>query len=284
MWKPYKVDNEFEITEFYSAFVRMMTSDYSFPGETHDFWEMVYVIDGNAIISADDRIINLTKNQIIFHKPMEFHTLRPSNGNSSEFFIMSFSAKGVFMNKFNNKILFLQPDQTNELMNILEYLKASSTTPLKNASPVAYLYKTKTDKIYAQKLKNLTENFLISISDSEFNPKYIENNETNTYRKAINVVEKTIYETLSVPELARACNVSVAYLKKIFSKYTDLGIHEYILNSKITLAKQMLLSGISVTETSEKLSFSSQNYFSVVFRRKTGLSPTEFKKTKLSDF
>ena len=281
MWEAYKVENEFKITEFYSAFVRMMSSDYVFQGETHDFWEMVYVIDGNAIISADDRVINLTKNQIIFHKPMEFHTLRPAGNKDAVFFIISFSAKGKFMENFVNKILFLQPEQTKELMSILDYLESSNNIPLEKAFPVSYLYKFKTDKKYAQKLKNLTENFLISIADSEFNPNYIETNETKIYRNAINIIENSLDETLSVPSLASKCNVSIAYLKKIFSKYTGLGIHEYILTSKITLAKQMLLSGSSVTEISEKLAFSSQNYFSVVFRRKTVFSPTEYKKAVL---
>ncbi len=281
MWQAYKVENEFKITEFYSAFVRMMSSDYVFQGETHDFWEMVYVIDGNAIISADDRVINLTKNQIIFHKPMEFHTLRTAGNKNADFFIISFSAKGKFMENFKNKILFLQPEQAKELMTILDYLKSSNQTPVENAFPVSYLYRIKTDKKYAQKLKNLTENFLISIADYEFNPNYIETNETKIYRNAINIIESTLSDSLSVPALASKCNVSIAYLKKIFSKYAGLGVHEYILTSKISLAKQMLLSGSSVTEISEKLAFSSQNYFSVVFRRKTGFSPTEYKKAVL---
>jgi len=280
MWKPYKIETEFEITEFYSAFVRMMTPDFKYHGESHDFWEMVYVIEGNSVMYADDRVIKLTKNQMIFHKPMEYHTLCPNEKNA-DFFIMSFSAKGNFMDRFANKVLFLQPKHTRELLSILEYIKSSNNTPLENASPVAYLYKLKTDKLYSQKLKNLTENFLISLSESDSDAEFIESNETATYRKSINIIENTVYDNLSVPELAEKCNVSIAYLKKIFSKYTGIGIHEYILNTKVTLAKQMLNSGISVTDVAAKLAFSSQNYFSVVFKRKTGISPTEYKKNFL---
>ncbi|MBQ9940468.1 MAG: helix-turn-helix transcriptional regulator [Clostridia bacterium] len=63
----------------------------------------------------------------------------------------------------------------------------------------------------------------------------------------------------------------------MFGKYNGLGIHEYILKNKIFLAKQMLRDGFSVTETSDKLSFSSQNYFSTAFKREVGISPGKYK-------
>ena len=72
----------------------------------------------------------------------------------------------------------------------------------------------------------------------------------------------------------------VSYLKKIFSKYAGLGIHKYFLKSKITIACRLLRRGMSVCDVSEKLSFSSHNYFSTVFKRETGRLPSDFRKEK----
>ena len=42
-------------------------------------------------------------------------------------------------------------------------------------------------------------------------------------------------------------------------------------------AKQMLSEGEPVTTVADSLGFSSQNYFSTAFKRKTGVSPSEYK-------
>lgn len=278
-WEPYKINNKLEITEFYSAFVRQCTAEYAFPGESHDFWEFVYIIEGNVSILADDRVINLKRNQIVFHKPMEFHTLKPADNTLPKLFVMSFSVSGKLMNKFRDKIFYLQPDQRSMLFSIIEYMRKNNEIESENTNPISYLQRLSDNTCYGQTIKNMAENFLISLLyANESATQIVENNETIIYNKAISFIEENIFDKIPVSRLSRECNVSTAYLKKIFTKYTSLGIHEYIIKSKIALAKQMLDSGNSVTDISHRLSFSSQNYFSVVFKRETGFSPTQYKK------
>ena len=150
---------------------------------------------------------------------------------------------------------------------------------IKNITPTTYLKRFSDTTAYGQTVKNLTENFLTELSyEGLDNTHIIENNETIIYSTAINFIVENLCDKISIARLSKECNVSSAYLKKIFSKYTGLGIHEYILKSKIALAKQMLDSGNSVTHIAAKLSFSSQNYFSVAFKRETGVSPSDYKK------
>ena len=49
-------------------------SDFSFPGESHDFWEFICVDKGDVKIRMGDSDIILKKGQVAFHKPNEFHT------------------------------------------------------------------------------------------------------------------------------------------------------------------------------------------------------------------
>ena len=46
-WKPYYLKNQIEITAFYSLFEKHLPSDWNFEGESHNFWECVYVIKGD---------------------------------------------------------------------------------------------------------------------------------------------------------------------------------------------------------------------------------------------
>lgn len=278
MWEPYKIKSNIEITEFYTAFTRKCAPEYDFSGESHDFWEFLYIIDGCVTVKADERTFNLHKNQIIFHKPNEFHTLKSANNTSPFFMIMAFNVSGKLINRFKNKLYTLPPENRAKLMEVLEFMKVSNNISPENITPTTYLKRLSDGTEYGKILKNLTEQFLISLLNIENVSKdKIENNETLIYSNAVSFIDRTIYDKIYIADISKACNVSATHLKNIFSKYSGLGVHEYILKQKILLAKQMLEAGASVTAISQKLSFSSQNYFSYTFKRETGLSPSEYK-------
>lgn len=278
MWKPYFLKTSLEIDSFFSAFIRNCPSEYFFQGESHDFWEMAYVIKGSVCMTADDKVIELYENQLIFHKPMEFHSMRTNSSKTTELFIMSFNAKGDYINNFENGIFNLDHDAKHHILNIIEKIKNVLENPKDIFEPTAALECLCKNELQFMSLRNLTENFLISLSTlGVVNTELIKNIETMIYANALKIIDENIYSKLTVAELASKCNASVSYLKKIFGKYNGLGIHEYILKNKISLAKQMLREGESVTEISDKLSFSSQNYFSTAFKREVGISPGHYK-------
>lgn len=65
---------------------------------------------------------------------------------------------------------------------------------------------------------------------------------------------------------------------------TGLGIGEYILKVRIDMARRYLSeTGMTIAEISDKLGFSSQRYFSTAFKRATGLSPSEFRKSSIDN-
>ena len=96
------------------------------------------------------------------------------------------------------------------------------------------------------------------------------------YETIIQTINENINKRLSVEQLANICNMSVINMQKTFGKYAGIGIIEYYNYAKITKAKELLLLGFSVKETALKLGFEDQNYFSTVFKRITGQSPTQF--------
>ena len=58
------------------------TPDFSFPGEVHDFWEFVYVDKGEVTVTQGARDVHLTRGEIAFHAPMEFHALRAAGSTA----------------------------------------------------------------------------------------------------------------------------------------------------------------------------------------------------------
>lgn len=76
------LENSIAIENIISVHYFQYMSDFSFPGESHDFWELVCVDRGEIIAVAGDRQLALKKGNILFHKPNEFHNVL-TNGRIS---------------------------------------------------------------------------------------------------------------------------------------------------------------------------------------------------------
>lgn len=86
-----------------------------------------------------------------------------------------------------------------------------------------------------------------------------------------------VSERLSLNEVAAVFGISPNYLSQLFGRYSDMGFSEYINTCKVNQAKQMLDEGnLKVYEIAEKLGFESSFYFSKVFKKVEGISPTDY--------
>ncbi|HMP55179.1 MAG TPA: AraC family transcriptional regulator [Novosphingobium sp.] len=86
----------------------------------------------------------------------------------------------------------------------------------------------------------------------------------------------------SLGELADLCGVSQGHLARAFKVTTGWQIQKYIAELRIASALELLRGGaMTCEEVSARLGFSSPGYFSTVFRRMTGLSPSEVRRQAL---
>ena len=86
-------------------------------------------------------------------------------------------------------------------------------------------------------------------------------------------IKNHLSEKLTLADVAAVFNFSPNYLSQLFGKYGDSGFVEYITETRIAAAKEMLEQGdLKVYEIAEKLGYESAFYFSKVFKKVTGLS------------
>lgn len=278
LYKSYSTNKMLSIECFYSLFEATYNDDYLFSGELHDFWEIVYVRSGNICASADEYVFHLSEGDMIFHKPMEFHKLHVEGGASATCFTMTFSASGPLMKQFENCVLHLSSEQKHRFLEMISFLQ----TECGLTSKCDYVCIDEIVKypVKFQTLVCMAELLFLTLSKNNISLNAdVSSAGALTYQQAVHVMENNITTWLSVPDIAKKCNVSVSYLKEIFTKYTGLGVHQYFLKLKLAYATYMLREGKTVTEVAMALSFSSSNYFSTVFRRETGQLPSSFKNT-----
>ena len=274
-YKEFPLKKLINITSLYTAYDDIKRFDFVFNGEQHDFWELVYVVSGEVGATADNRVYSLKEGQIIFHKPMEFHKLWSSGGTEPHVIILTFSANGEAMKYFENSVFNISADTANELFGVFEEINIS----FNRSSDSRLSLKENCEEYRLNILAVKIEMLLLKIlQGTRQRVKEDIHASAQIYRKIISIMEENIDKNLSISDIAKKCEISESYMKKIFTKYSGSGAAKYFLRLKISRACTMLLSGKSVARTSELLSFKNQQYFSTVFRRETGYSPTKYKK------
>lgn len=79
--------------------------------------------------------------------------------------------------------------------------------------------------------------------------------------------------------LSREYSTNRTTLMAAFKRVTGKTINEFVIDKRIDLSKRILaFTNISIEELAGKCGFSSQSYFTRAFKKKTGLSPMQFRK------
>ena len=103
--------------------------------------------------------------------------------------------------------------------------------------------------------------------------------ETGIIHSAIAYINSNIFRDISISEICDTVHISKYHFCRRFRQSTGMTVMEYILNTRIILAKNLLLSEkVSVSEVSRKCGFSSVSYFCRVFKENTGKTPLAFHK------
>lgn len=107
------------------------------------------------------------------------------------------------------------------------------------------------------------------------------NDKSTVMNTAIAYINKYYHTNLTLGEVADICNLSQFHFSRIFKQQYGVNFIEYITNLRIYKAKQLLLeSGVTIDEISEKVGYKEVSYFSKTFKKITGISPSEYRKTK----
>ena len=97
------------------------------------------------------------------------------------------------------------------------------------------------------------------------------------FEAAVEFLAAHISENLTLAEIADGCSMSVSKLKMLFREKCSGGPINYFNSLKMEKAKEMIREGkLNFTEIADRLGFASLHYFSRLFKKITGLSPTEY--------
>ena len=273
------------ISEIVTIHYYEFDKSFVFAGESHDFWEMVYVDCGRVRIQRDSEELVLSQGEIIFHKPNEFHSIRAED-SSPNFFVVSFDTASAAMKHFEGYHTVLDKTLAPFISSILREAEATYEIPKndpslthlvrKEGAPVGgeQLIKTYLEQLCLLLLRGMTREAGTSIFPSK---ELLEGHLVVSMKK---MIEERSTGAFRVGELCAALGYSESYLCRLFRAQTGETLAAYAIRARIGRAKEMIREGrYNFSQISDALGFDNPQYFSRVFKRVTRMTPSEFKNT-----
>lgn len=276
------------ITDIVSVHYFQYMSDFSFPGESHDFWELICVDRGEIMAVAGDRKLALKKGNILFHKPNEFHNVLTNGRISPSLVVISFYCHSPCMKAFENQLMTVQDTEKELMAQIIVEARNTFDGRLDDPYQEKLVFLDKPASFgSAQLISHYLEQLMIHLYRRYFSyPLPVHSNHflssksgggNDTYNRIVRYMEEHINEQITIDKICKDNLVGRSQLQKLFRDAQGCGVIEFFSMMKIDTAKQMIRDHqLNFTQISDKLGYTSIHYFSRQFKQLTSMTPSEY--------
>ncbi len=275
-----KLNEEITIPEIFTIHYYEFSKDYHFNGESHNFWELVYVDGGSLIETAENTEFELKEGDIILHKPGEWHSTRANGKTAPSIIVITFSCHSDIMTKLSGRVHHACNQKRLLLSEIIKESQNAFDSPLSEL--VTPKLHRKNEVLFGaeQIIKiNLSKLILLLIRDELFPPTLITKRNSNLglFGEITDFISQNLNKGLTLEVIAHSAGISKTTLKQLFAKRAGCGVCEYIIRMKINTAKTYIREGnYNFTEISEMLGYGSVHYFSAQFKKRVNMTPSEY--------
>ena len=283
-YTPVRLARPLKIDELYTVHYFEYTSSYTFAGESHDFWELLYVDNGSIRVTAGEESFDLGRGQLVFHPPGEFHALSANGVTAPNLVVVSFRCDSPAMDFFRGRVLAAGSEERALLGRVLHESRALFSNPLNE--PTTHAMSLQPDAPFGaqQLLSAAIEELLIRLirrGDSlPLAGQELPRHTQERFARIVEYLEQRLDQALTVQQICRDTLLGRAQLEQLFHEHTNGGVIDHFNALKIKAARRMIREGkLNFTQIAAVLGFRSVHYFSRRFRLVMGMSPSEYARS-----
>ena len=286
-YKSVVLEDSVTINRIISVHYFQYMSDFSFPGESHDFWELVCVDRGEIDALAGDRRLTLKKGNILFHKPNEFHNVLTNGKVSPSLVVIGFECHSPAIKSFEEQLMSVQDTEKELLAQIIVEARNTFSGRLDdpyqeelifNSEPLTFGSAQLISHYLEQLMIHLYRRYFsysLPVRSSCFLAEASSGNDT--YNRIVRYMEEHLGERMTIDRICRDNLVGRSQLQKLFRDTKGCGVIEFFSMMKIDTAKQMIRDNqLNFTQIADRLGYNSIHYFSRQFKQITTMTPSEY--------
>lgn len=233
--------------------------------------ELVFIKGGKGNITIENKRYQYKDGMLLYVRPDVLHSIEIDIYEPGCFLSVHFSCASVSFN-----------DGKWEARSEFEILPLHAALELKDYYGIEDIFKKLVDGWNAKLpgyefiTRTLFQQLLIAIYQNtrKQNESY---SSSLKVEKVIQYMHQNINTRVTVAELSELVQLSASYLSRAFRDVTGYSVIEYFNKVKIDKAKEQLIEGDKkVKEVARALGFIDEFYFSRVFKKLEGISPSEF--------
>lgn len=239
--------------------------DFTYAASVRDHYLMYYVKKGKGRLNAGGKIHEISSGSIFIIYPDIISSHTADSENPWEYTWVGFNGNGA------DKVLEL--------------------TDLSKASPVIKTFGNKAETLFSNiyasagnsllNEMNLTGNLFMLLTylaeSAQKKPQSPQGGSNDYVKLAMQFIDYNYARNISVDDIASYADISRSHLYRIFIKHLGVSPNEYLTRYRINKACTLLMTTkLTIGEISSSVGFYDQLYFSRVFKKLMGVSPSKF--------
>ena len=233
----------------------------------HSYFEIYCLTDGECDSFVDDKLYNMKPGDIVMIPPGAIHGTRYTtemHGRMLANFTVHYVPKGL-IDTLSKEAYFYRCDEAREEIDQI-FAKIERECHVSDGfsdEAICALMSQLIIMIVRHTQKN---------DESELKNSFIET--------AVKYIQSNYQNPISLADIAGECNVSKVHLSRKFKEKTGIGLNEYISIYRLKKAKDLLLTRdkMSICEVAFDCGFNDSNYFSWLFKKTYGVTPSQYRK------
>ncbi len=259
---------------------RFVRSESMADAHYHPYYELFYVVSGQCRMFVEHSLFSVGAGELVIIPSATLHRTQYDENVRVDRITVSFTEEYVsqlleiagqdFLNKNGEigKICF-----SGEAKTELELLFGRLLKEEKNG-----------DEFSELEIKSLLLNLFVILARNK-ERKTVKDFEGNEAAVKIQETARYIYENfdqdITLEKASQIAGMRDTYFSRMFREITGFGFKEYLTNVRIQQSVKMLTTGnLTITQIALACGFADGNYFGDAFKKSTGLSPREFRKSR----
>lgn len=253
---------------------------YSFREHWHEHLQIFYVVSGQGYIRCTAKAYNIIPKDVIIVNSCEMHYLE-SRKDNFKFYLIRIDLPFLFSNQIDLcQTKYLAP--LSENLILFKNLVRNNPVIISCIETIIHEYYSQ-EIGYELAIKSGLYSLLVLLMrncvDRFVTPKQLTHkiNTAKRFREIFDYIENNYSHEISSSDLASIAHISTYYFCRIFKQITGQTPTEYITELRLRKSIELLKEDtLSITQIAMNCGFNDINYFSRIFKKRYGISPSKF--------